>query len=228
MGEPISEQQDADESRTSLVKRLSANKKDTKSKDDAATKSKRTRGKRPPLRHSLNDEVMSNSFRMNERSGGGRRLSSKVLAELDLLDVEYLNTTKESVVTFDRVHIMHIARRLGENPSVRFGAPVALGTECLSKESFPIDEFENEKPQTRRRRRVPMLTGPERLRLLTELGYRPKDIIKAAISAAEERGKRTKAAAIFIHEYGTASILKYSAEQEQDDEPKQNTFCGCL
>ena len=114
----------------------------------------------------------------------------------DLEDDEHFsersNSSLGSCVRFDTIEILEFRRQLGDNPSVRFGVPIAIGGKCVSRRTVSIDEYEQEKPK--RHRSELLLDGIDRMDLLKEFGYGRNEIISATKAAAAERDERHKSA----------------------------------
>jgi hypothetical protein len=43
---------------------------------------------------------------------------------------------------FGKIEVVEFPIRLGDNPSVRFGAPIALGEEPLGRRTVTLEEYE--------------------------------------------------------------------------------------
>jgi hypothetical protein len=116
------------------------------------------------------------------------------------------STLSQSSVRFDMIEIMEFSRQLGDNPSVRSGAPIALGTKCLFRTTISVDEYESAKPKRLSRDEM-LLDGMDRMDLLKEFGYGRNEIREAAQSATATRESRNKATEKFLKSRARSNLF---------------------
>jgi hypothetical protein len=125
------------------------------------------------------------------------------------------STSSGSNVHFGVTEILEFPRRPGDNPSVKFGAPLALGEECLSRRCLSVEDFEVEHPaEVRRHKHELVLKAAVRMKLLKESGATPQEIRKAMQAAAGARESRQKQADKFKKEWGARHILTYTVVEK--------------
>jgi hypothetical protein len=125
------------------------------------------------------------------------------------------STSSGSNVHFGVTEILEFPRRPGDNPSVKFGAPLALGEECVSRRCISVEDFEVEHPvEVRRHKQELVVEAAARMKLLTESGATSKEIRKSMQVAAEARDSRQKQAVKFKKEWGDRHILTYTVPEK--------------
>lgn len=110
--------------------------------------------------------------------------SSSISSERDLK----IKTTK-----FDKVFIYEFPLTLGDNPAVREGCPVALGSKCIHKTVVDMDSFEkSRRPGSHKRRRPRDLYIPvyDRATLLISQGFSLEKIVQTVLEV--ERIKKSR------------------------------------
>jgi hypothetical protein len=65
-----------------------------------------------------------------------------ILKKSGVTNEEFQSKKIAKHVDFDCCIVYEFNLLLGDNPSVKEGCPVALGTECVNKSEFDIDVFE--------------------------------------------------------------------------------------
>jgi hypothetical protein len=111
-----------------------------------------------------------------------------------------------SSVKFGEIEIVEFPIRLGDNPSVRFGAPIALGEKPLGRRTVTLEEYEQDRAARLSRNEI-VLDVLVRSDMLMQSGFSQKEIRKAIGEAAEARESRKKHAEKFLKEHGWGSIL---------------------
>jgi hypothetical protein len=137
-----------------------------------------------------------------------RRISLEPDEQIEILGS--FSSVNSQSVKFDQIEILEFSRRPGDNPSVKFGAPIALGERVLSKTTKSVDEYEQEKP-TKLSRDEMFLQGTERMKLLKESGYGGKEIMKSIKESGKERESRKKAKDKFLKKLGNKNALSFKA-----------------
>lgn len=94
---------------------------------------------------------------------------------------------------FDKVFIYEFPLTLGDNPAVREGCPVALGSECIHKTVLDMEYFEqSRRPSIHKRRRGKDLYIPvyDRAALLMSQGFSLEKIVQTVLEV--ERIKKSR------------------------------------
>ena len=95
--------------------------------------------------------------------------------------------------TFDKVFIYEFSLTLGDNPAVREGCPVALGSECVHKTVLDMDSFEQSRRRfIHKRRRGKDLYIPvyDRAALLMSQGFTLEQIVETVLEVEKIKKSR--------------------------------------
>ena len=103
---------------------------------------------------------------------------------------------RRKVIQFSSATVYYLNQTLGDNPSVRFGAPIALGWNCLYQQHYPdLLSYEMaEHPYAPKSLKLLSISAERRQRLLFEQGFAIPDIrqVMDQIMDLREEAKRNK------------------------------------
>jgi hypothetical protein len=122
-----------------------------------------------------------------------------------------------SSVKFGQIEIVEFPIRLGDNPSVRFGAPIALGSKPSNRRTMTLEEYEQDRSARLSRNEI-VLDVMVRSDMLKQSGCSQKEIRKAIAEAAEARESRKKHAEKFLKEHGWGSILASALDSNSNSD----------
>ena len=83
----------------------------------------------------------------------------------------------------DNITIIEFPMEIGDNPSVKSGAPVQIGWVPQATTTRNLDMYEHFREESRRCNRDLKLEGQQRLDILLRAGYQLEDIVAAALAA---------------------------------------------
>lgn len=107
-------------------------------------------------------------------------------------------------VRFSTVQILEHSRRLGDNPSVSSGPPVALGRRLISSSTHEVDSYESSripKPKA-----ALVLSRLDRIDLLKECGYGRSDFAVAEQELSKVKHQRQLSAKVSIAERAWSNV----------------------
>ena len=91
--------------------------------------------------------------------------------------------SKTRVVFANNITIIEFPMEIGDNPSVKSGAPVQIGWVPQATTTRNLDMYEHFREESRRCNRNLKLEGQQRLNILLRAGYPLEDIVAAAMAA---------------------------------------------
>jgi hypothetical protein len=94
--------------------------------------------------------------------------------------------------SFSEVTIYEFHISMGNNPAVREGCPVALGSKCIHKEIVDIDTYEMVREGKRRKSKNLYLPVEDRAAMLLSRGYSLDKIVKTVMEVEEIKKSRTE------------------------------------
>jgi hypothetical protein len=94
-------------------------------------------------------------------------------------------------VRFETVEIIELPISIGDNPSVREGAPLTTEWVAQQRTTLNLEYFEAYRPARRRSTRELILSPSYRTKLLQRQGYTQDEIDEASNLAAKARGLKT-------------------------------------
>uniref|UniRef100_A0A7S4AY11 Uncharacterized protein n=1 Tax=Pseudo-nitzschia australis TaxID=44445 RepID=A0A7S4AY11_9STRA len=144
------------------------------------------------LRDEVTSEKGKSTIRASSPSGS---LASSVAFSTHSFDDIYVSDGQRGVkrTTFDKVFVYEFPLTLGDNPAVREGCPVALGTKCVHTTVVDLKAFENSRRSgTRNRRKAKDLYIPvfDRATILMSQGFTLEKIVQTVLEIEKIKKSR--------------------------------------